>query len=214
MTLDRTGHWDEAVALGTNCWPARGPSSIYQIHPLQVLGLIRARRGEPGAWEYLDEAAAAADTTGEPQWIIPARLARAEAHWLQAEPHLARHEAELADDVSTGFDAWERGELTGWLRRTGSSRRPRGELAGPYQREAEGDWEEAAQLWLGRGCLYEAALALHDSGQDAALRRALKIFTDLGAPAAAQLTRHKMRALGIRSIPAGRGPRPAPIRPG
>jgi DNA-binding CsgD family transcriptional regulator len=53
------------------------------------------------------------------------------------------------------------------------------------------------------GCLYEAAPALHDAPEEAALREALKIFTGLGAPAAAQLTRQKMRLLGIRSIPAG-----------
>jgi DNA-binding CsgD family transcriptional regulator len=200
---ERTGRWDEAMALSADLLASARPSSVYRIRSLQVLGLIRARRGEPGVWEYLDEAAAAADTTREPQWIIPARLARAEAYWLQGEPHLARHEAELADDASTGLGAWERGEIGAWLRRTGSDRSPRGEFAGPYQRLADGDWEEAAELWLGLGCPYEAALALHDSGQEAALRRALKIFTELGASAATQLTRHKMRALGIRSIPAG-----------
>ncbi len=45
---------------------------------------------------------------------------------------------------------------------------------------------------------------MHDASDHAALRQALELFTSLGAPAAAQLTRHKMRALGIRSIPAGR----------
>ena len=70
-----------------------------------------------------------------------------------------------------------------------------------------GEWEEASRLWTDLGCPYEAALALHDSDEETALRQALKIFTDLGALAVGQLTRHKMRALGIRSIPAG--PRPA-----
>jgi DNA-binding CsgD family transcriptional regulator len=44
---------------------------------------------------------------------------------------------------------------------------------------------------------------LHDVPDEAALREALKIFTGLGASAAAQITRQKMRLLGIRSIPAG-----------
>ena len=66
-----------------------------------------------------------------------------------------------------------------------------------------GDGQEAARLWASLGCPYEEALALHDTGQEAALRQALKIFTGLGAPAASQLTRHKMRRLGVRSIPAG-----------
>lgn len=38
---------------------------------------------------------------------------------------------------------------------------------------------------------------------EAALRDAPRIFTDLGAAAAVRLTRQKMRQLGIRSIPAG-----------
>ena len=84
-----------------NCWPA-ADVSVYRLGPLQALGVIRARRGEPGAWEYLDEAAAAADASGEPQWIIPVRLARAEARWLQGELHEPRHEAERADDVAGG----------------------------------------------------------------------------------------------------------------
>ena len=66
-----------------------------------------------------------------------------------------------------------------------------------------GEWAEASRLWAGLGCPYEAALALHDASDEAALRQALKIFTSLGAAAAAQLTRHKMRQLGIRAIPAG-----------
>jgi DNA-binding CsgD family transcriptional regulator/tetratricopeptide (TPR) repeat protein len=201
--LARTGRWDEAVTLSTELLASADPSPLYRLHPLHVLGVIWARRGQPGAWEYLDEAAETADASGEPQWIIPVRLARAEAHWLQGEPHGAAHEAELADDAEAGSDAWERGEIAAWLRRTGSPRPPRGELAEPYRLQAACEWEEAARLWTGLGCGYEAALALYDTTNDTALREALKIFDALGATAAAQITRQKMRRLGIRSIPAG-----------
>jgi predicted Zn-dependent protease len=89
---------------------------VYRLAALEVLGVIRARRGEPGAWEYLDEETAAADAAGQPQWIIGARLARAEAHWLQGEPGRAAQEAERADDVAGGADGWQRGEIAAWLR--------------------------------------------------------------------------------------------------
>jgi DNA-binding CsgD family transcriptional regulator/tetratricopeptide (TPR) repeat protein len=201
--LERTGRWDEAVALSTELLVSADVSPLYRIRPLEVLGVIRARRGQPGAWKYLDEAAASADTAGEPEWIIAVRLARAEAYWLQGEAHRAAHEAELADDVSAGSDEWGRGETGAWLRRTGSPRPPRGELAEPYRLQVAGDWAEAARLWDSLGCPHEAALALHDASDEAALRHALQIFTGLGASAAAQLSRHKMRQLGIRSIPAG-----------
>ena len=203
MALDRAGRWDEAVALSTELLARADLSPLYRLCPLHVLGVIRARRGEPGAWEYLDEAAAAADGSREPQWIIPVRLARAEAHWLQGDLHRAAREAEQADDAAAGSDGWEHGEIRAWLRRTKSARPPRGELAEPYRLLAAGEWAEASRLLAGLGCPYEAALALHDASDEAALRQALQAFTDLGAAAAAQLTRHKMRALGIGAIPAG-----------
>jgi DNA-binding CsgD family transcriptional regulator/tetratricopeptide (TPR) repeat protein len=201
--LGRTGRWDEAVALSTELLARADLSPLYRVRPLHVLGVIRARRGDPGAWEYLDEASAAADASCEPQWIIPVRLARAEARWLQGEPRRAAQETELADDVAAGVDGWERGEIAVWLWRTGSARPPRGELAGPYRLQVEGDWQGASRRWADLGCPYEAALALYDSDEETALRQALKIFHDLDASAAAELIRHTMRALGIRSIPVG-----------
>jgi DNA-binding CsgD family transcriptional regulator/tetratricopeptide (TPR) repeat protein len=205
--LERMGRWDEAVVASTALLATADLSPFDRLRPLQVLSVIRARRGEPDAWEYLGEAAASADASGEPQAIIPVRLARAEARWLQGEPRRAAEEAERADDVAAGMDEWDRGEIGAWLRRLGSPRPARGELARPYQLVVAGEWEEASRLWTDLGCPYEAALALYDSTEETALRQALKVFTRLGALAAAQLTRHKMRALGIRSIPAG--PRPA-----
>jgi len=131
------------------------------------------------------------------------RLARAEAYWLEGQTAEAMREAELADDVCARMDAWDRGSAACWLRRTGSGRPARGDLAEPYRLQLAGDWEEAARLWTGLGCRYDTALALYDAAHEAALREALRIFTDLGASAAARITRHKMRQLGIRSIPVG-----------
>ena len=50
---------------------------------------------------------------------------------------------------------------------------------------------------------WDEALARLDTSQEAAVREALSTFTDLGASAAARLTRRKLRELGVRSIPAG-----------
>ncbi len=158
--------------------------------------------GEPGAWEYLDQAAADADGTGEPQQIVPVRLARAEAYWLDGKPAEAAREAELADDVVARGDDWDRGEVAVWLRRTGSDRGPRRQIAEPYQRELGGDWAGAAQLWTELGCPYPAGLALLDAGDEPSLREALRIFTDLGA------TVHG------RAHPAADAPARHPVHPG
>jgi len=93
--LERTGRWDEAVALSTEILVEVGASPANRLCTLVRLGTMRARRGEPGVWECLDEAAMTADEAGEPQQQIPARLARAEAYWLEGRPDAARHEAEL-----------------------------------------------------------------------------------------------------------------------
>jgi len=205
--LERTGHWDEAVAICHELVREGGPSPNIRLCPLTRLGTIRARRSEPGAWQCLDEAIAYADGAGEPQSIVAVRLARAEVFWLDGKLADARREAALADDVAGGCDGWDRGAAGVWLQRVGAARSPRGEVAAPYRRQLDGDWAGAARLWADLGCPYEAGLALLGSADEASLREALQIFTGLGASATVRLTRQKMRRLAIRSIPAG--PRPA-----
>jgi DNA-binding CsgD family transcriptional regulator/tetratricopeptide (TPR) repeat protein len=201
--LEKTGDWEEAALLAAALLDRLVASPINRLAPLITLGKMRARRGEPGAWECLDEAVAAADGSGEGAHIAAARVARAEAYWLQADQDAARREAELAGDVAAGCDAWDRGQIGVWLCRTGSSSRPKGELAQPYLMQVEGDWQRAAQTWSDLGCPYDAAMALADSADDGALREALQAFDELGAGPAARITRQKMRRLGIKSVPAG-----------
>ena len=202
-TLEMLGRWDEAAALSLDLLTRSGASPVNRINPLTSLGKILARRGDPGAWERLDEAMRSADDGGEPGQILRVRLARAEAYWLEGQAASARREAELADEVAGAADPWERGMIADWVRRTGSARPARGELAEPYRQHAGGDWEQAALQWEELGCRYEAALARLESGQETALRKALAIFTELGATGAAGVTRQMMRQLGVRSIPAG-----------
>ncbi len=202
-TLERTGRWDEVIAIAGNLLRRGGPSPNIRLCSQNRLGTVRARRGEPGAWESLDEAIETATGADEPQSIVPIRLARAEASWLQGDEAAALREAELADDFVAEADSWERGAVAVWLVRTGSARGPRGIAAPPYQRQLEHDWAGAARLWADLGCPYEAGLALLGSTDEDALRDALRIFTDLGANPAVRLARKKMRSLGIRSIPAG-----------
>jgi len=229
--LERTSRWDEAVALSTQLLFDVGPSPANRLCSLIRLGVIGARRGEPQAWTYLDEAAASADEAGEPQNQVPARLARAEAHWLEGDLDAARREAELAHDAACATpSAWLRGAVAVWLRRLGSPRRIEGEVAEPYRLLLDGDPAGAATLWTRLGCPYDVAMALadasgglaHDSGEavrseaarlgmaraetaraEAALREALGIVIGLGAHPAARIIRQRLRTIGARSIPVG-----------
>ncbi|WP_219471944.1 ATP-binding protein [Nonomuraea rhizosphaerae] len=202
--LELTGRWDECVAACAGLLDEATPYTCSRVFVLRKLGLLRARRGESGVWSCFDEAVLSADLTGEPQQIVPVRLARAEAYWLEGRLDQARHEAELADDACGGCGPWERGESAVWLRRTGSARTgTRGAVAPPYRMRLDGDLARAAQTWTDLGCPYEAALVLTDSPAEADLRRSLELLTALNAVPAAQIVRQRLRTLGARSLPAG-----------
>src|SRR5205823_13375856 len=80
--LDR-GRWDDAVRHAATVVRDRRTSPVPRVTALSVLGLVRARRGDPDVWPALDEAWALASPTGELQRIEPPAAARAEALWLQ-----------------------------------------------------------------------------------------------------------------------------------
>ncbi|WP_371400541.1 AAA family ATPase [Kribbella sp. NBC_00662] len=200
--LDRRGRWDQAIALATNLLEKIN-SPANRLWVLVRLGVLSARRGASDTWRYLDEAITTADRSAESYLVVAARLARAEARWLAGDEDEARLEAELADSLLVTGDAWQRGEIAAWLRRTGSSRPPRDELAEPYRRLLAGDIAGAAQLWQDLSCPYDAALALADGTEESDLRHALSILNQLGATAAGRIVQTRLRALGVRSVPAG-----------
>jgi DNA-binding CsgD family transcriptional regulator len=115
----------------------------------------------------------------------------------------ARDEIEQTLALIDRCDAWERGAVAAWMRRTGSTQHLPQDLAEPYELMLAGEFRKAAQVWKDHGCPFEAALALYDSQNEADLREALRIFEELGSASAARLARQRMRVLGIRSIPVG-----------
>jgi hypothetical protein len=48
-TLEKTGHWDEALALSREILDGAAPSPLIRQCPLYRIGTILARRGDPGA---------------------------------------------------------------------------------------------------------------------------------------------------------------------
>ncbi|MEU8659148.1 ATP-binding protein [Actinoplanes philippinensis] len=203
VSLARTDRWEEAVALGGRLLTRVEASPINRISPLLGVATVRARRGDDDLWPMLDEATTTADGSAEPQWIVCARLLRAEVLWLAGADERARAEAELADDVAADGNAWLRGAVAMWLSRTGSARPARGPLPPAFQLFLDGDWAGAEQEWLAIGSRYEAALCLLGSSDVTLLRRALAIADELGAAPAARLARRRLRGHGVRSVPSG-----------
>jgi DNA-binding CsgD family transcriptional regulator len=204
--LAATGQWEDAEQLSRNLLSEGARSPINRINPLLVLAAVLARRGDPAAWESLDEVLTHAENFRVPRTISVVRMARAEAAWLQGDMAAALEELEAARPWAKGCDAWVRGPFASWLQRvTGVPGGEAEELrdAEPYALALAGRFETAAALWTALGCPYEAALALVDAATEGSLRKALRRFEALGADAAVQAVRREMRGLGIRSVPVG-----------
>jgi DNA-binding CsgD family transcriptional regulator len=169
---------------------------------------VRARRGEPGYWLLLEEAAAIAKAGPVMLSALSIAAARAEAAWLEGVPALRiGEETGPAGEPGLPDARWWAGELEVWRHRAGLDDGDPAGLPEPYRLEITGDAEGAARWWQERGCAYDAALALAGSGDRAALRRALDMLHELGAHPAAAAVARRLRALGEQGVP--RGPRPA-----
>ena len=205
--LDR-GRWDEAIRWAELVIQDPRTSPMPRIVCLAVLGLIRARRGDPSSGQPLDEAWALAEHTGELQRLEPAAAARAEAMWLEGrEQSIFEATAPVLALAKLRNAAWVVGEMECWRWRAGGVPAATDGLPEPYGFELRGEWQKAHQLWTDLGCPYDAAIALIGAGDEAALRAALVELQKLGARGAVAIVSRRLRELGARDLP--RGPREA-----
>lgn len=204
--LDR-GHWDDAVDSATLVLRDPRATPMPRITALAVLGLVRARRGDPDVWPLLDEAWRLAEPTGELQRAEPAASARAEAAWLEGRTEAVADATESALGLAVRRRAsWIVGELAYWRLRAGIHDEVAPIASEPWAAHIADDWRLAAELWTELDSPYEAALALADSQDEETVRRGLEKLQRLGAQAAAAIVARRLRECGARGLP--RGPRP------
>jgi DNA-binding CsgD family transcriptional regulator len=196
--------WDDASTTVSQVLARRCMMSSAQAN--LVLGLLRARRGDPDPWTPLDAAGAVAESTGQLWWTYQAAAAKAEAAWLEGRLEVVREvtEAPFAEALERRAP-WPMAELGLWRRRAGDDVDIPEGARGPFALQLHREWASAAEAWTDAGCPYEAALALADGDEDAQ-RRALESLNELGARPAADLVARRLRDGGARGIP--RGPRP------
>jgi len=210
LELDE-GRWLDASDSAAAVLRIPRTSTTPRIVSLVVLGLLRARRGDPGQREALDEAWALAEPTGELPRLGPVAAARAETAWLEGDQAAVSEATESVLELAVERKAaWLAGELAVWRRRVGLDGEIPPEAAEPYALQLAGDPTEAASLWRKLGCPYEAALALADADDEESLRTALEELQRLDARPAAALVARRLRERGARRLP--RGPRPATRR--
>jgi DNA-binding CsgD family transcriptional regulator len=196
------GRFTEAATLAGRLLaePSLAPPS--RIQPLVVLARVRARRGDPGADELLDEALALALETAEIQRLAPVRAARAETRWLRGDLEGARREVEdLVALAAEREDGWLSGELAFWCWLAGGPAAVPSGAALPYRLAIAGDVERAVDRWRGLGCPYHEALALAACPDATALRRALDLLEGLGARPLADRVARQLRERGVRDLP-------------
>lgn len=204
------------VELERGCWGAAGDTAALfladhgsghaSVFALVTLGRLRARRGDPGHWEALDEALAVAQPSRELGRLGQVAAARAEAAWLEGRHEACVDATEAAFDLALRReDRWIVGELACWRWRAGVKEEIPPGAAEPYALEIGGDWRRAAELWAELGCPYEAALALAGGDDDDCLRRALDELQRLGGRRAAAIVARRLRERGAHGLP--RGPR-------
>jgi DNA-binding CsgD family transcriptional regulator len=200
--------WSDAAESATSVIRIPRTSTTPRIIALAVLGLVRARRGDPQVWPLLEEAWALAVQTGEPPRLIPITVARAEAAWLAGRSEIVAEEVEAVLDLAVRRGAgWAAGPLAVWRRRAGVRERLEVEVPGPYALELAGECGAAASAWAELGCAYDSALALAEADEIESLRQALDELNELGARPAAAIVARRLRERGARGLP--RGPRSA-----
>jgi predicted ATPase/DNA-binding CsgD family transcriptional regulator len=202
------GNWATAADLATAVLNEPNVAAIARIMANLAIGRLRARRGDPEVWDALDQALALAEPTATLQRLGPVRAARAEAAWLGGNRERCANEAGAAYGLAIDHQhAWFVGELAYWQWKAGALGDPPKIAAAPYFLQMTGEWEAAAAAWEELGCPYEAARARAESGDERALRDALRTFELLDARPMAAMTIKALRDLGARRIP--RGPRPS-----
>ncbi|MFL5805259.1 MAG: helix-turn-helix transcriptional regulator [Roseiflexaceae bacterium] len=198
LTYLHLGRWSEAADVAASVLHHPGVSAISRIVALVAIGRLRARQGDPGVTEALDEALALAEQTAHLQRLGPVWIARAEAAWLAGSGEWLPAEAQAVYDLAVGKrHPWFAGELGFWRWRAGDHVSVPSWTARPFVLQIDGDWRAAADAWERLGCPYERAMALMD-GDHPAQFLALEIFDRLGARPAAELVRQKLRAIPER----------------
>ena len=200
------GRWDDAIADVRAVLAEPDLSDANRSQALLHLGSIRARRGDPNAFDVLDEALELAGPYAEMQMVVPVVAARAEAAWLAGDQAGAARAVNAAVPFYAGHpEPWYAGDIALWCHRSGVGWAPIADLPARFALMLTGDARGAAEAWAELGCVYEAADALGDSNDVTDLREALDRLTEMGARPRAQQVARKLRELGERDVP--RGPR-------
>jgi DNA-binding CsgD family transcriptional regulator len=195
------GRWREAEDTFHEIVAEVASNRLAVSQVLIAVGTLRARRGVEDGDRCLDRADALAAEHPEVETVSPVMPALVERAVLRGEPARARDLAAAGLERADG--PWARGALWFWAHQAGSDASGTADLPEPLALLRDGDWAASAAWWEARRCPYERAMTLCLSADAGALREAIWILDRLDARAAGELVRHRLRALGVASVPRG-----------
>lgn len=197
------GRWREAAEDARQALQHKQAMPASRVLGLVVLARIRARRGEAGTWDLLDEARKSAIAEDVVQLALVA-AARAEMALLENDPARVGPETDKAYAlVCKKKLTRQAGELAYWRWKAGLMDESPPVIENPYANQIAGNSAAAAVGWRDLGCPYEAAIAMSESGEEAQLRDALSEFRRLGAVPAERATALALRQRGFQGLKRG-----------
>ena len=110
-----TGRWGALDAAAQGLLKTADLAPIPRLTALLTLGRLKARRGEPDAGTYLDQALAVTREHGRVGTVTPAWPALAEAVWLSGNRDATLEAVRRAEAEGTaGWNPWAMGDLALW----------------------------------------------------------------------------------------------------
>ncbi|WP_433063375.1 ATP-binding protein [Dactylosporangium sp. CS-033363] len=206
LRLLRQGDWDGAEReLHALVEGVADPGMLFAYSEPWLLRL-RARRGDGAAGPALARAWERARRQRLLIGLAYVGTAYVEQAWLDDDPALAaRVAAELLPHLRRPGSAPFRAEVLRYLALAGADAEAFPGGPEPYAAGLRGDFAAGAEAWQTYGDPYERALDLARTGDPDAVAEGLRLLDDLGATAAADRMRARLREAGDR-VP--RGPRP------
>ena len=204
------GRWDDAAATAQALLDGPRDQIIEpRTYALLVVGLVRARRGDPGYWPLLDEAWERAVERRRPPVPRPrGRRPRRGGVAGGADRRRSVPRPATTYDLACRLnEPTTAGWLACWRARAGLPVEPPDNVPERFRLQLDGEPEAAAELLKAEGADYDAAIALVPSSDGSLLRAAHEQLRALGANPAAAIVARRLRELGERNVP--RGPRAA-----
>jgi len=198
-----TGHWHQASSILENLLSNPSQLGSVKIAALTVLSVIKIRKGEEDALDYLNEAKLLAIKTKEHNRIISVMIAELEYEWLTGKKRITEEELKLSIELIRKIDNnFLNSEFAFWLQKVRKKDLGLSKLYEPYKLLREGKIKSVIQFWETTGCPFEKAFALF-AGNENDMKNALLIFQQIGATAVYEKIKMEMRASGIKKIPRG-----------